>query len=818
MPTIFNGQTAWAVVTIVLAVVLSVVTIVVAWDHARRRARLPDATRFENLREQVATIDVTLRERQEQLREIDQKIHNRDRIAAEVAALTERLENLRAEFAALAGAEQQIEAMKQRAAETAGAFAIETGRLDEMKLALQEATAALTDAQARLDRLQKDADALEARKTLSRDTLPGEIERLQATLADLAKRKDVLDLEISDLKGVRESLFAARAETAALAARNDALEARYQELRDALPGEIERLQATLADLAKRKDVLDLEVSDLKGVRESLFAARAETATLAARNDALEARYQELRDALPGRINEMMDQLVQLRGERDALEPQIGQLQMARDALLAVREELAVVIARSEAVNRETDLARQTRDDLLGGQDLADARRELSQVGDEVAALRAERASLEQMATRAALEAEIAQLRREAGGFGAGEADATAIAADLAQLPGCLLAVPSRQRDPQLEDQALFGVEQYLGKLGLKYDRRTLYAFHTALKINETSQMTVLAGVSGTGKSLLPRRYAEAMGLRFLQISVEPRWDSPQDLLGFYNYIEKRYRATDLARALVHMDPYNTSRLSDGGHEDEMMLVLLDEMNLARVEYYFSEFLSRLEVRPRIKETDLIDRRLGACLSIDIPGRSEKPIQLFPSYNVLFAGTMNDDESTQMLSDKVLDRSNVMQFAAPDGFARPNEDQVPTNFDGMRSFREWQKWIKPTDRLVGGDRDKARRVIDLLAKVMDRCGRPFGHRLNEAILAYVANYPYEGGTAVDVPLADQIELRILPKLRGLPIQDNEQPLTDLAKLISEDLRDPDLARALNDTLERQRGNNQFNWRGFNRAHG
>jgi hypothetical protein len=57
----------------------------------------------------------------------------------------------------------------------------------------------------------------------------------------------------------------------------------------------------------------------------------------------------------------------------------------------------------------------------------------------------------------------------------------------------------------------------------------------------------LAGVSGTGKSLLPRRYAEAMG--FLQIAVEPRWDSPQDLLGFYNYIEKNYRATDLARII-----------------------------------------------------------------------------------------------------------------------------------------------------------------------------------------------------------------------------------------------------------------------------
>jgi hypothetical protein len=166
---------------------------------------------------------------------------------------------------------------------------------------------------------------------------------------------------------------------------------------------------------------------------------------------------------------------------------------------------------------------------------------------------------------------------------------------------------------------------------------------------------------------------------------------------------------------------------------------------------------------------------------------------------------------------VLDRSNVMQFPAPYEFARSVEGHAPATFKS-RSFREWQKWIKPTDRLVAGDRDKARRVIDSLAKVMDRCGRPFGHRLNEAILAYVVNYPLEKGKTVDVPLADQIELRILPKLRGLPIEDNEQPLTDLAKLISEDLRDLDLARALNDTLERQRGNNQFNWRGLNRAHG
>ena len=348
---------------------LSVVTIAVVWDHARRRARLPDATRYENLREEVAGLEVRLRELQEQLREIDQKIHDRDRLAAEVAALTGRRDNLRAEFAALAGAEQQIDAMKQRAAEAAGEFATETGKLDEVKLALQEATARLTEAQEHLDRLQKDAGALEARNRLSQETLPAEIEKLQATLGGLSKQNDALDLELSDLKSVRASLFAARAETAALAARNDALEARHQELQ----------------------------------RHATWHHR-------------------------------MDQLAQLRDERDALRREITQVQMTRDALLGARDELAAVTARSEAVNREVELARRTRDDLLDGRELANARRELAQVGDEVAALRAERATLGQMATRAALDAEIARLRLEASGTGTGESDSTMIAADLAQLP------------------------------------------------------------------------------------------------------------------------------------------------------------------------------------------------------------------------------------------------------------------------------------------------------------------------------------------------------------------------------------------------
>ncbi|MFC6496363.1 hypothetical protein ACFP8Z_01780 [Gemmobacter lanyuensis] len=84
-----------------------------------------------------------------------------------------------------------------------------------------------------------------------------------------------------------------------------------------------------------------------------------------------------------------------------------------------------------------------------------------------------------------------------------------------------------------------------------------------------------------------------MGIGFLQVPVQPRWDSPQDLMGFYNYIEGRFRPTDMARAMFALDAQN----NPDAVPDRLLIVLLDEMNLARVEYYFSDFLSRLESRP-----------------------------------------------------------------------------------------------------------------------------------------------------------------------------------------------------------------------------
>jgi hypothetical protein len=318
-----------------------------------------------------------------------------------------------------------------------------------------------------------------------------------------------------------------------------------------------------------------------------------------------------------------------------------------------------------------------------------------------------------------------------------------------------------------------------------------------------------------------------MGMRFLPIAVEPRWDSPQDLLGFYNYIEKKFRATELARALVHLDPYNTSGLaknSGADYSDDVMIVLLDEMNLARVEYYFSEFLSRLEARPsRFIGDEAKYQRQDSEIPIDIRGRAEGELRLYPSHNMLFVGTMNDDESTQSLSEKVLDRGNIMQFAAPDSFGEAKGGLAINRQDRRLSFKTWKGWIRASERMDHADKELTKDIISKLQLIMIGCGRPFGHRLNAAMTAYVANYPLglSHGRGVALPLVDQIEFRILPKLRGLAL-DTEigaKTMGDLQNLIRDDLDDQALAHALDDLRERQeKSGGLFNWRGLTRQAG
>jgi predicted nucleic acid-binding Zn-ribbon protein len=650
---------------------------------------------------------------------------------------------------------------------------------------------------------------------------------LATAWVDLDERVQRLRSERSDLEDKIEDLNRRIADRDRLAGEIAGL----QERRDALLAEFATLDDARRQIDETKQAAANAATELASQQDALEAVRADHERLSADLEALDRQIADRKRELEKLPEELERDIAALRAQLEALRNEVDTVRAERGQLMAARQELTELNAhmagrRDERARLETECEalRGEKSRLLDDRDdLAHERNRLRlQVDADEAEARKLGTQVEELTARkAVLEAEVSRLAGERGS-GPSESDEfdENIIADLKQPPKVFENNLKKSALTLQEDEALYTVHRYLKELGLVYSPRVINAFHTALKINDAAQLTVLAGVSGTGKSLLPRRYAEAMGIRFLPFAVEPRWDSPQDLLGFYNYIEKRYRATELARAMVYLDPFNTSTLADHiSHSDEMMIVLLDEMNLARVEYYFSEFLSRLEARPPWAPDLKADACRDAFITVDIRGRSEGPIQLFAPHNMLFVGTMNDDESTQSLSDKVLDRGNIMQFAAPDRFEQAVPQKV-VHPSPILPFKTWKTWCKPP-RLSVSDQEYVSNVISQLAKIMQAFGRPFGHRLNAAMILYVANYPAASGLTknLQVPLADQVEFRILPKLRGLNIEEHTDTFERLERLIGQDLGDNELAAQFKATCDRQRNaGGLFNWRGLTRSEG
>lgn len=333
----------------------------------------------------------------------------------------------------------------------------------------------------------------------------------------------------------------------------------------------------------------------------------------------------------------------------------------------------------------------------------------------------------------------------------------------------VVAVPSPDSLKPQEQRWLQGFYGLLKEHNIIFNERMIYAFHTALKCAKSSPLVVLSGISGTGKSLLPELYSAALGLNFMPIAVQPRWDSPQDLFGFYNYMERKFKATALSRLLWQCDKDNNKKSSSARlRANGMNLILLDEMNLARVEYYFSDLLSKLEIRNGINPEDVESRKKA---EIELECGTSQSRRLFIGENTLFVGTMNEDESTQMLSDKVIDRANVLRFGKPktlDG-GNGNTSDKAGFLDACKKlskidYATWRSW-RDCGLVCSANIAGLSSKLDLLNEQLAQVGRPFGWRTSNAIESYVKSYPADN---FNDAWADQIEMKILPKLNGLDL--------------------------------------------------
>jgi hypothetical protein len=684
-------------------------------------------------------------------------------IQAETRALAEREIAAEAGFPALNQAALGV--LEERRAELQKALAMLQSEIDQTRLA------AIADLRTRLDTERTERlNALDAELAALRE---------QAT-TELAAERDRFD----QMRREREAAFARdrerrQAEQAALAEKEADLARREGELRwreEDLDGRRAAMEQTIAERAAER------VEDLIRQRDE---ARQEYQRVCDERNELHRRLdsqQELMDRFDGGPAEALRRLDDTRRKIRELEQELLARPSASDKerLIALQEQERAWTTDRENLVRENNAFRAERGRWVVGVQEIESQR------DELEVLRRRRDVL------------VAEMEK----YGA----------EVEHMRG--LYQPAAERDsrirpitqPWLADfrtapQAAIGELDWLNGIidrceasGMRFPRRLVHAFHTALKTAELSPLAVLAGVSGTGKSELPRLYARFGGLAFLGVPVQPNWDSPQSLFGFFNSVDNRFSATTLLRAMVQAQYGAEDSAYSAGLGERLLLVLLDEMNLAHVEQYFSDLLSKLEARRGESEDVTLDIDLGA-------GMDPYPLKL--GRNVLWVGTMNEDETTKALSDKVIDRSNLLFFPRPRTLHRRAEVTLAPAVP-LLDRAVWAGWQESRSPFSEEEVAPYREVLEEINTALEQVGRALGHRVWQAVEAYLANHPEVRDArarndrdalerAMRQAFEDQMVLKVMSKLRG--IETSGDAKRNCLDPIRRRIEDPDLGLSL-----------------------
>ena len=243
----------------------------------------------------------------------------------------------------------------------------------------------------------------------------------------------------------------------------------------------------------------------------------------------------------------------------------------------------------------------------------------------------------------------------------------------------------------------------------------------------TSKLIILEGISGTGKTSLAFALGKFFSFDSAIIPVQPSWKDRSELLGYYNEFTKKFNETEFLRAL-----YTTT------YRKDLNVIVLDEMNLARIEYYFAEFLSIMEMRdPNDWVIDLIPTTVA-----NDPVNLKDGKLLIPQ-NVIFFGTANNDDSTFTISDKVYDRAVSIFF---DDKGRPFEcaPQEAMNVPYSQIRRLYDDAINQFPI----SKDMSDKFEQLDNFVIKKFKLAFGNRILKQLDTFIPVYVACGGKEVD----------------------------------------------------------------------
>ena len=276
-------------------------------------------------------------------------------------------------------------------------------------------------------------------------------------------------------------------------------------------------------------------------------------------------------------------------------------------------------------------------------------------------------------------------------------------------------------------------------LQLYYDLEDIRRFVSGFAV---SHLMVMQGLSGTGKTSLATAFGDYLGNRSTVISVQPMWKERADVIGYFNEFTKQFSESALLK-----------KLYEARYNDEINVIVLDEMNIARVEYYFADFLSLMELSEDNRFLDMTSDSWPQDPKLFKDGRF-----LIPE-NVWFIGTANNDDSTFAISDKVYDRAMVMNLdrkASP--FLAPRTPGIRISYSYFKGLAESAK------KTVSMSGENRRKVAEIDRCLTENFHITYGNRIRKQMEEYVSVFVVSGGTEEDA-LDDFLMKKVFRKLEG-----------------------------------------------------
>lgn len=272
------------------------------------------------------------------------------------------------------------------------------------------------------------------------------------------------------------------------------------------------------------------------------------------------------------------------------------------------------------------------------------------------------------------------------------------------------------------------------RLKLYYDDKIIRLFVSSFASN---RLIILQGLSGTGKTSLAYAFGQMIENETTIAPVQPSWRDSTELFGYFNEFTKRYNETEVL-----------AKMYEASYKEDVFVTLLDEMNISRVEYYFAEILSLLEL-PDKKDwiIDLVPDIWENDPKHIVEGRFSLP------ENMWYIGTINNDDSTFMVTDKVYDRAMPINIDNKyDPFEAPDTPSMKLSSEYlMELFKQAQEEHKVSDDIL-------KKLAEMDRYVIDHFRVTFGNRIVKHINEFVPVFVASGGTtleALDYVIAHKI---------------------------------------------------------------